>query len=922
MKKALSLIVALLLALAVIPFGALKASTVADSNISAEPVVDSPYSRETPAHRGFVPYEMVTAKTEPQFSQGNGNKDGVLVDYEYEQLYHFLFDPLDSEVGQVVYMLDGLDHNIDRVYGWPVYDDPYILENPDVWGVGIEDGHCTSINIDYPAIAGGPGCVEGDLDVHDFTSLESLHFVPHYLENINASGCTSLQMIHLSYYDGIDAGDGHVWNDSFYNFRSEWNPVHHMEVVDLTNCSSLQQIVFSECGLETLILDGAITPNLIEFALPCNQVHGEMPDMSKATNLQWFWIDSNHFTGTLTLDSEALYEVCTMDSPPFGYGNNWNQLSDINIVNSVYGAKHFGTENGYVEMVMGTSDYVIGTEVLRVSAFPEYPGTDFLGWFDREGNLFSSDVRLILDSDLYEQFDLTAVFTLPEEYQFESGCGTEGDPYIIATVDQLVWFSGIVGKGVSFEGEYVKLANDLELNDTTDWELWGSYDDNGNIIRPENEWMPIGQRPDAISSYAFCGTFDGDGHTISGLYTNSDNYYGGLFCELFAWAEVKNVTIDKSYFKCYSCTGAIAGYVYYYYYLLNSEECACTIRNCTNYATVESISQAAGILGWGSGIIEKCANFGKISGNVAAGISSVFQSYNEYNYGGPVSSETRNCFNAGDVIGTSSAGGVISTGFAITLENCYNAGIVSSNQTAGAIVADCNSSNTSSGNCYYLDSCGADDPLGIALSDEEMQTEESYVGFDFDNIWIIDPATDYPYAELRSQYAEPEPEPMTGIDINTHEATLEVGDSIVLNAIPIPENATDYEFVWHIDSDEDAATLNTEYGSTVTVTATAPGTADVTLIGIYHGVNENGDDWDYLFIDHCIITVTSAGDFSPGDLDMDGNISVTDALLALRYAMGIIELTPEQVALADVDGSGTVTVTDAVIILRMAMGII
>ncbi len=60
----------------------------------------------------------------------------------------------------------------------------------------------------------------------------------------------------------------------------------------------------------------------------------------------------------------------------------------------------------------------------------------------------------------------------------------------------------------------------------------------------------------------------------------------------------------------------------------------------------------------------------------------------------------------------------------------------------------------------------------------------------------------------------------------------------------------------------------------------------------------------------------------PGDVDGSGEVNITDALLALRAAMGVIELTPEQLAAADMNGSGTAEVSDAIIILRMAMGLL
>ena len=58
-----------------------------------------------------------------------------------------------------------------------------------------------------------------------------------------------------------------------------------------------------------------------------------------------------------------------------------------------------------------------------------------------------------------------------------------------------------------------------------------------------------------------------------------------------------------------------------------------------------------------------------------------------------------------------------------------------------------------------------------------------------------------------------------------------------------------------------------------------------------------------------------------GDVDMNGVIDSTDALLVLRYALGIID-DPMVVLLGDVSGNGVVDTEDALIILRKALGII
>lgn len=60
----------------------------------------------------------------------------------------------------------------------------------------------------------------------------------------------------------------------------------------------------------------------------------------------------------------------------------------------------------------------------------------------------------------------------------------------------------------------------------------------------------------------------------------------------------------------------------------------------------------------------------------------------------------------------------------------------------------------------------------------------------------------------------------------------------------------------------------------------------------------------------------------PGDVDLDGNVTLTDALMALRQAMGLLSLDARQFRAADMNGDGTVEVTDAVTIMRTAMGLL
>lgn len=59
-----------------------------------------------------------------------------------------------------------------------------------------------------------------------------------------------------------------------------------------------------------------------------------------------------------------------------------------------------------------------------------------------------------------------------------------------------------------------------------------------------------------------------------------------------------------------------------------------------------------------------------------------------------------------------------------------------------------------------------------------------------------------------------------------------------------------------------------------------------------------------------------------GDVDGNGVVAIPDAILIMRYAMGLIELDEGQLARADVYGSGNYGTANGILIMRYAMGLI
>ena len=164
------------------------------------------------------------------------------------------------------------------------------------------------------------------------------------------------------------------------------------------------------------------------------------------------------------------------------------------------------------------------------------------------------------------------------DYTWYTNKVTRDNEYIIANADQLAAFGAIVGgmaadiKQDSFEGKTIKLINDIDLND---------FEDDGKIFYPIGYNSSDGlyeKTGVAVTTgfYNFCGTFDGNGHTISNFYHNTwemkgdNNYYDaslqyfrdgmGLFGRIYK-GTVKNLTVmNFSSDGEYTTTGVIAAY--------------------------------------------------------------------------------------------------------------------------------------------------------------------------------------------------------------------------------------------------------------------------------------------------------------------------------------------------------------------------
>lgn len=96
------------------------------------------------------------------------------------------------------------------------------------------------------------------------------------------------------------------------------------------------------------------------------------------------------------------------------------------------------------------------------------------------------------------------------------------------------------------------LMNDIVFNENL-------LDASGNVqVADPIKWTPIGNTPIGTERFYFNGIFNGNGHTISGLYVDGGDY-AGLFGKAQGAPRIKGVGIVDSYFKGAKYVGGIAG---------------------------------------------------------------------------------------------------------------------------------------------------------------------------------------------------------------------------------------------------------------------------------------------------------------------------------------------------------------------------
>ena len=266
-----------------------------------------------------------------------------------------------------------------------------------------------------------------------------------------------------------------------------------------------------------------------------------------------------------------------------------------------------------------------------------------------------------------------------------TGSGTAADPYRISTADGLKWFRDVVN-GANGQTQNpaacAVLENDIVLND-------GTFDENGNYTPGESQapvetWTPIAYSDhfDENTTLYYTGTFDGQGHTIRGMYVSVPS--GGVDKQvcLGLFSAVKNAVIRNV-----TVTGYVAGFVGNLGGIAGCPRNS-TIENCANHCTVKSTTD------------DNASYVGGIAGGMDTG------------------STIRDCYNTGTIsqgkfLRYHCTGGIVGYSSESTVSNCYNVGNVAGNggrngEILGLNYEDENYAPSTVSNCYYLRSTDED----------------------------------------------------------------------------------------------------------------------------------------------------------------------------------------------------------------------
>lgn len=268
----------------------------------------------------------------------------------------------------------------------------------------------------------------------------------------------------------------------------------------------------------------------------------------------------------------------------------------------------------------------------------------------------TEESKFISDITRVDTSTMTALSSVSEDTRLSDGT------YKICTTEDLIQLAAMANDYKTGNCTFV-LANDIDLS-TVD------------------NWTPIGD------GYAFGGTFDGNGYTVSNLKINTTNNPTGLF----GWTTgtIKNLGVENVNITGASDVGGLIG------------KAAGTVSNCyttgsvvmASYTTDSGgtavVSDAGGLVGTNFGKIIDCYSEANVTGD-----GNIVGSLVGYSSGDGII----RCYAAGNVSGKGYVGGLAGRAYC-TVEDSYSMGTVYGDFYEGGLIGETSSTAVLT-NCYW-----------------------------------------------------------------------------------------------------------------------------------------------------------------------------------------------------------------------------
>lgn len=496
--------------------------------------------------------------------------------------------------------------------------------------------------------------------------------------------------------------------------------------------------------------------------------------------------------------------------------------------------------------------------------------------------------------------------------EFAGGSGTEEDPYLISTPNQLAKIAKDCDNGNDWLDTYFLLTDDIDLSGYS--------------------WEPIGGTSMSVNpGTTFWGHIDGGGHSLINMNVNqpSGNFTAGFVSQLEADGSIRRLTIASGSVTGYNCVGAFAAI------------CSGVIEDCTNRAAVDA---TAGMGGYAGGIagylrqsllggdanhrITRCVNYGSVSasnnnGMVAGGIAA-----SAYKNG-----IIEQCANLGAVnAGNATAGGIVGTvaGTGVKITDCYNTADILTGTLlqAGGIVglagAATESVDVEITNCYNAGYIGTDEEfhpqqnnsiVGFVLTPARATLTNCFNDIDVCDVTMINESgsptinncRDLTTDEMTAEAFVEKLNGYSGEGVWSSDVTdINYGYPVLAYQAQVQEYTFDYtvtgsELGEVTVTDESGASVESgatlAEGSVVTLSATYPDDVDLT-------VTINGEDED---IEGDVVVEDGTCTYTK-EITVDGDIDLS--IVLKESGSGLAQTAGDDITVTAVDGTIVVTAAD------------